>query len=73
MLNSAEHEILTAHKYKHIKTLNFFSGSGKPKMLFFLLINVKCSGKISCSAELNIKIFFITSGPYQTPLMQSLF
>ena len=24
MLNSVEHEILTAHKYKHIKTFGFF-------------------------------------------------
>ena len=39
MLNSVEHEILKAHKYKNIKKL--FLYSGKPRMLFFLLINVK--------------------------------
>ena len=41
MLNSVEHEILNAHRYKYIKKLNFFSGSGKTIMLFFQLINVK--------------------------------
>ena len=41
MLNSVEHEILNAHKYKNIKKFGFFSGSGKPKMLSFLPINVK--------------------------------
>ena len=41
MLISAEHEILNAHKYKTYNVIQHFSGSGKPKMLFFLLINVK--------------------------------
>ena len=41
MLNSTEHDILDAHKYKNIKKLSFFSGSYKPITLFFLLINVK--------------------------------
>ena len=43
MLNSAEHEILNAHRYKNIKKFNFLSlsGSDKPIVLFFLLINVK--------------------------------
>ena len=40
-LNSAEHEILNAHKYKNIKKLCIFSGSYKPRMLFFLLIKVE--------------------------------
>ena len=30
MLNSAEHEILNAHKYKNINKLSIFSGSDKP-------------------------------------------
>ena len=38
---SAEHEISTASKYKKYKEFHFFSGSGKPRMLFFPLINVK--------------------------------
>ena len=41
MLNSVEHEISNAHKYKNIKKFSFFSDSDKPKILFFLLINVK--------------------------------
>ena len=41
MLNSAEHEILNAHKYKKMKKNQHFSGSYKPRMLLFLLINVK--------------------------------
>ena len=41
MLNSAEHEILNAHEYKKIKKISIFSGSDKPRMLFFLLSNVK--------------------------------
>ena len=40
MLNSAEHEILNAHKYKNIKK-SAFLGTDKPRMLFFLLVNVK--------------------------------
>ena len=63
MLNSAEHEILSARKYENIKKSSF-SGSDKPRVLFFLLINVKMptiiviitfmSRKNSCSAELNM-------------------
>ena len=49
-----------------------FSGSYKPRMLFFLLINAKmttivqeklCAGKIPCSVELSMKNTFITSRP----------
>ena len=40
MLNSIEHEILNAHKYKNIKKFGFL-GSDKPGMLFFMLMNVK--------------------------------
>ena len=41
MFNSTEHEISIAYKFKCIKKLFFFSGSDKPRKLFFLLINVK--------------------------------
>ena len=42
MLNSVEHEILNAHKYKNIKqAIQLFSDSDKPRMLFSVLINVK--------------------------------
>ena len=40
MLNSVEHEILNAHKYKNIKNFGFL-GSVKPRMVFFPLIRVK--------------------------------
>ena len=40
MLSSAELETLNAHNYKNIKKQHF-SGSDMPRMLFFLLINVK--------------------------------
>ena len=41
MLDSVEHEILNAHKYKHIKKFSFFSDSDKPRTLLFLFKNVK--------------------------------
>ena len=41
MLSSAKHEILNAHKYEKCKKIQHFLGSDKPRMLFFLLINVK--------------------------------
>ena len=76
MLNSAEYEILNAHKCKAIKKFRFFSGSDQHGMLFFLLINVKMptivgiltymSRKISCSAKHVEKACgksFITSRP----------
>ena len=40
MLSSVEHGILNAHKYKNIFKISFLC-SDKPRMLFFLLINVK--------------------------------
>ena len=65
--NQADHEILNAHKYENIKKFSYFSGSDKPIMLFFPLINVKMptvvgiltfmSRKTSCSAELSMKTF----------------
>ena len=41
MLNSAEHKILNAHKYKPYQEIKHISGSDKPRMLFFLLIKVE--------------------------------
>ena len=41
MLNLTENEVLNAEKYENMKNFSFFSGSDKPRMLFFLLINVK--------------------------------
>ena len=56
MLNSGEHEILNAHKYKNIKKLSlFFFGSDKPRMLFFLFINVKMPTIVAILTLLNRK------------------
>ena len=41
VLNSIEHEILNAHKYKKYQEFQHFTGSDKPRMLFLLFINVK--------------------------------
>ena len=42
MLNSAEHKISNAQKYmNNISGIQLFLGSDKPRLLFFLLINVK--------------------------------
>ena len=41
MLNSAKHEILNNQKYKKYQEIQHLSGSYKPRMLFFLFINVK--------------------------------
>ena len=41
VLNFVEHANLNAHKYKISGNSAFFSGSDKPRMLFFLLINVQ--------------------------------
>ena len=42
MLNSAEHEILYAHNYEHIKKVSiFWAQIGIDRKLFSLLINVK--------------------------------
>ena len=41
MLNSVEHEILNAHKYKNIKNFGPLLGPDKPRMVFFPLIDVK--------------------------------
>ena len=41
MLNSAEHDILNAPKYKNIKIISLFLGSDKRRMLFIPIKNVK--------------------------------
>ena len=71
--NSVEHEILNAHKYKNIKEIQLFPDSDKPRMLFFLLINVKMPTIVGILTFMSRKNFmlncieheksFITSGP----------
>ena len=75
MLNSAEHEILIAHKYENIKQYSIFQAQISLEMLFFLLINVKMpkiAGILTFMSrknfmlnwvELSMKFFFKTSGP----------
>ena len=72
MLNSAEHRILNAHKYKTIKKF-IFLGSNQPRTLFFLLINVKTPTNVGTLIFISREKFmlcwveheksFITSGP----------
>ena len=71
MLNSVEHEILNAHKYKKNIEVHPFLGSDKPRMLVFLLISVKMpavvgiltfiSRKKSFLAELSMKFYSLRS------------
>ena len=66
-------KILNVHKYKNIKKFSFFSGSDNPRMLFFLLINVKMPktvGILTFMSRTNFMLScveheksFITSGP----------
>ena len=55
MLNSAEHELLNAYMYKNIK-----KGSDKPRMLFFLLINVKIPEVVGILAFMSRKKFMLS-------------
>ena len=52
MLNSVEHEILNAHKYKNIRKFR-----DKPRKLFFLLINVKMPNIVGILTLISRKIF----------------
>ena len=55
MLNSAEHEILNARMYKKYREIQHFLGSDKPKMLFFVLINVKMPTIVGILTVMNKK------------------
>ena len=59
MLNSVEHEILDAHKYKSIKKLGCFLGSDKPRMLFFPLMNVKMPTIVGILTFMSWKSFML--------------
>ena len=60
MLNSAEHEILNAHKYINIKHFSIFSGSYKPRMLFSPLINVKMPTVVGILTFISGKNFMLS-------------
>ena len=55
MLNSAEHEILNAHKYKKYQEINHFSGSAKPRMLFSLFMKVETLTNVGISTFISRK------------------
>ena len=57
MLNSAEHDTLNAQKYENIKKFLYFSGSYKPRMLFFLLINIKMPTIVGILTFMSMKNF----------------
>ena len=59
MLNSIEHS--SAHKYKNIKKFGGFLGSDKPRMLFFLLINVKMPTIVGILTFMSRKNFMLNS------------
>ena len=61
MLNSVEHEILSAHDYRNIKKFSFFSGSDKWRWLFFLLINVKIPTVVGILTFMSMKKFMLSS------------
>ena len=60
MLNSAEHEILNYHKHKNIKKFSLLSVSLKPRMLFFLLINVKMPTFVGILTLMSRKDFMLS-------------
>ena len=62
MLNSAEHKILSAHKYKSIKKFSFFPAQISLQCYFSCSYMFKCQqlfnfNKFSCSDELSMKLF----------------
>ena len=60
MLNLAEHEISNAHKYKKYQEIQLFLSSGKPRVLFFPLINVKMSTFVVILIFMNRKNFMLS-------------
>ena len=60
MLNSVEHEILNAHKYKKIASNSAILGSDKPRMLFFLLIHVKMPTIVGILTFMSRKDFMLS-------------
>ena len=64
MLNSIEHEILNAHKYK-ISRIRLSLGSDKPRMLFFTLINVKMLTIVGILTFIGRKNFMLNSTEHE--------
>ena len=60
MLNSAEHEILIAHKYENIKKFSIFQAEISLECYFFLLINVKMSTTVGILTFMSRKNFMLS-------------
>ena len=61
MLNSAEHDILNAHKYKNINNSDIFQAqTGLARKLFFQLINVKMPTIVGILTFMSRKNFMVT-------------
>ena len=59
LLNSVEHEILNAHKYKKYQDIKHFSGSDELRMLFFPLTNVKMPTIVGILTLMSMKNFML--------------
>ena len=54
-------KIFNAHRYENVKKLSFFfSGSDNPRMLFFMLINVKKPTIVGILTFMSRKIFMLS-------------
>ena len=67
MLNSTEHGISTAHKF-NISRNSAVSDSDKPRMLFFLLINVKMPTTVGIFTIMSRKNFMLNSVEHEKVL-----
>ena len=60
IVNSVKHEILNAHKYKKYQEIWLLLGSDKPRMPFFLLINVKMPTVVGILTFMSRKKFMLS-------------
>ena len=60
MLNSVEHEIMLISIKILRKKFSFFSGPGKRRMLFFLLVNVKMPTVVGIFTLMSRKNFMLS-------------
>ena len=60
MLNSVEHEILNAHKYKNIKKFSILQAHTSEEGYFFMLINVQMPTIVSILTSTSRKNFMLS-------------
>ena len=60
MLNSVDHEILNAHKYKKYQEIRHFICPDKPRMLFFPLVNDKMPTIVGSLTFMSRKNFMLS-------------